>query len=795
MKEKLKFRYLALMLFFLFSNSKIVAQEVFTLNGVITDASNNETLIGVNFIVPEAQTGVVTNDYGFYSIKLPEGEYRIEISYLGYQSIVRTIQLDTDKKLDFQLQESSESLEEVVITSDIEGLNIRKPEMSVNKLSISTIQKLPVVFGEVDVVKSLLLLPGVSNAGEGSSGFNVRGGAVDQNLILLDEATIYNSSHLFGLFSVFNPDAIKDLKLYKGGIPAKYGGRVSSVLDIYQRDGNSKEFKMQGGIGAISSRLLAEGPIVKDKGSFLIAGRSSYAHLFLKLTDNENSAYFYDLNTKLSYNLDERNKILLSGYFGRDVFNISQNFENTYGNAVLNLRWNHIFSDNIFTNLSVIYSDYYYGLNLNFVGFNWDSGIRNLNIKYDFNHYINDNFQLKYGIQNTYYDFNPGEIAPIDESSGINYFKLTNKYAFENAVYISGEHRITENFSAEYGVRFSNFLRLGQDEINIYENDHAVEYVPDRDIYREADILEKVESSRSEVLKTYSNVEPRLALSYAFNDTQSVKASYNRMSQYLHLISNTSSPTPLDVWAPSGTFIKPQILDQYAIGYFQNFKDNEFSLEVESFYKDIANRLDFIDGANLIANNAIERVVLNGEARAYGLEFLLRKNTGRFTGWLGYTLSRSEQRTPGRTAIEPGINNGDWYKTNYDKTHDLSITGSYDLNEKWQLNANFIFQTGLATTFPNAQYEYEGITVPVYGERNGDRLPEYHRMDISATYTPAIKKNKKIESYWNFGIYNVYNRQNAYSISFRENSDTGQNEAVRLSLFGIIPSVTYNFKF
>jgi len=795
LNKKLKIRYLAFLLILLFSHVHVIGQELYTLNGTITDASSNETLIGVNFIIPEAKTGVVTNDYGYYSIKLPEGEYQIQISYVGYQSIQQTIILNKNKKLNFQLFEASESLDEVLITSDFEGLNIRKPEMSVNKLSINTIQNLPVVFGEVDVVRSLLLLPGVSNAGEGSSGFNVRGGAVDQNLILLDEATIFNSSHLFGLFSVFNPDAIKDLKLYKGGIPAEYGGRVSSVLDIYQRDGNSKEFKMQGGIGAISSRLLAEGPIVKDKGSFLVGARSSYAHLFLKLTDNDNSAYFYDLNTKLSYKLDDSNKLLLSGYFGRDVFNISQNFENTYGNTVVNLRWNHIFSDNIFSNLSAIYSDYYYGLNLNFVGFNWDSGIKNFNLKYDFNHFINEKFQLKYGIQNTYYEFNPGEIQPIDENSGINYFKLANKYAFENAVYISAEHQLSDKFSAEYGLRLSNFFRLGQDEVNSYQNNNPVAYDSERDIYSEAEIIETNAVSRSEVLKAYNNFEPRIAISYALNDDQSIKASYNRMSQYLHLISNTSSPTPLDVWAPSGRYIKPQLLDQYAIGYFQNFKEKNYSLEVEGFYKHIDNRIDYIDGANLIANRAIERVVLSGESRAYGLELLLRKNTGKLTGWLGYTLSRAEQRTPGRTPLESGINNGDWYLTNYDKTHDLSITGSYELNDKWQFNANFIFQTGLATTFPTAQYEYQGITVPVYGERNSNRLPEYHRLDLSATLTPKSNKNNRFNSSWNFGIYNVYNRQNAYSISFRENSDTNQNEAVRLSLFGIIPSITYNFKF
>jgi len=785
-------RFFLLSLCLLFFNIQLFGQE-YTLNGTITDASSNETLIGVNIIFPEANTGVITNEYGYYSIKLPQGSYKIQITYLGYQSIVQTIDLDGDKKLNFQLEEASESLEEVLITGDIEGLNIRKPEMSVNKLSIKTIQNLPVVFGEVDVVRSLLLLPGVSNAGEGSSGFNVRGGAVDQNLILLDEATIYNSSHLFGLFSVFNPDAIKDLKLYKGGIPAEYGGRVSSVLDIYQRDGNSKEFQMQGGIGAISSRLLAEGPIVKNKGSFLVGARSSYAHLFLKLTDNDNSAYFYDLNTKLSYTLDENNKLLLSGYFGRDVFNISQNFENTYGNTVVNLRWNHIFSDDIFSNLSTIYSDYYYGLNLNFVGFNWDSGIKNVNLKYDFNHYINENIQLKYGIQNTYYDFNPGEIEPIDEESGINYFKLTNKYALENAVYFSTEHTISDRLSAEYGLRLSNFFRLGQDEVNVYENNNPVAYDPERDIYSEAEIIETNSVSRSKILKAYNNFEPRIAISYVLNDDQSIKASYNRMAQYLHLISNTSSPTPLDVWVPSGEYIKPQVLDQFAVGYFRNLEG--YSLEIESFYKQIDDRIDYTDGANLIANNAIERVVLEGESRAYGLELLLRKNSGNLTGWLAYTLSRSEQRTPGRTPIEPGINEGEWYLANYDKTHDLSMTGSYKLNKNWQLNANFIFQTGLATTFPTAQYEYEGITVPVYDDRNVDRLPEYHRLDISATLTPKANQDRKFQSSWSFGVYNVYNRKNAYSISFRENEDTNQNEAVRLSLFGIIPSVTYNFKF
>lgn len=791
----MKARHLFFILGCFFQLSSLFSQETFTLNGVITDANSNETLNGVNVIVPSQNTGVVTNEYGFFSIKLPRGSYEIQISYLGFQSITETINLTKNISQNFELQEGSQTLEEVVINDDGERLNIKKPEMSVNRLSINTIQKLPVVFGEVDVVKSLLLLPGVSNAGEGSSGFNVRGGAVDQNLILLDEATIFNSSHLFGLFSVFNPDAIKDLKLYKGGIPAKFGGRVSSVLEIYQRDGNSKEFKVKGGIGAISSRLLAEGPIVKDKGSFLIGARSSYAHLFLKFTDNPNAAYFYDLNTKLSYRFDRKNKLLFSGYFGRDVFNISQNFENTYGNSVLNLRWNHVFSDDIFSNLSLIYSDYYYGLTLDFVGFNWDSGIKNLNLKYDFNHFVSDAIKLEYGLENTYYHFNPGEIEPIEETSGINYSQLTQKYALETAAYISSEHNFSENFSAEYGLRLSSFLRLGQDEVNYYENNQPLIYNEDLDIYEEAEAVSTRSVNRNEVLESFANLEPRLSLAYSFNNNQSVKASYNRMAQYLHLISNTSSPTPLDVWAPSGPFIEPQLLDQYAVGYFSNISEDKYSLELEGFYKDIQNRIDYVNGANLIGNDAIERIILNGKARAYGLELLFRKNQGKFTGWLAYTLSRSEQKTPGRTAVETGINNGNWYRSNYDKTHDFSLTTSYELSKKWQFNANFVYQTGLPATFPTAQYSYQNITVPVYNPRNSNRLPEYHRLDISATLNPKPSEEKEFKSSWNFGIYNVYNRMNAYSISFRENSDTGVNEAVRLSLFGIIPSVTYNFSF
>lgn len=778
-----------------FCSVSLMAQEKVTLSGTISDARNNETLIGVTIYIKSLQIGANTNEYGFYSITVPKGTYTVQVNYMGYQGVEETITLNQNTRKNFAMGENSQELQEVVITENKKKVDIRRPEMSVNKLSIKEIKKMPVVLGETDVLKSILTLPGVTNAGEGASGFNVRGGAADQNLILLDEATVYNSSHLFGFFSVFNSDAIKDLKLYKGGIPARFGGRLSSVLDIYQKEGNSKEFHINGGIGLISSRLLAEGPISKDRGSFLVAGRASYAHLFLKLSDNENSAYFYDLNTKLSYKLNDNNNLYLSGYFGRDVFDLNSSFMNTYGNTVFNLRWNHLFSDKLFSNMSMIYSDYYYGLTLDFVGFNWDSGIKNYNFKYDLKHYVSNKLQLSYGLNAIYYDFNPGTIEPNKPNSGINPDQLDKKYAFEPSFYIDAEQKITDNLSVNYGLRYSMFYRLGKQKINTYENDQAVIFNNDLKIYEKATPTGSEYFGSNKTIASFDNFEPRVAVSYALNDDQSIKASYNRMSQYLHLISNTASPTPLDVWAPSDKFLKPQTLDQYAVGYFRNFNEDKYSLEVETFYKKIKNRVDYIDGADLIANNAIEQVVLNGHARAYGLEVLVRKNTGKLTGWVSYTLSRSEQQTPGRTPNETGINNGEWYRSGYDKTHNLSVTGSYTYNDKWTFGAIFALQSGQPVTYPNGQYIYQGISVPSYGSRNDNNLPLYHHLDVSATYTPKPEKKKGWQGEWVFSIYNLYSRKNAASISFRQNEDTARNEAIKLSIFGIVPSVTYNFKF
>ena len=770
------------------------SQEKYTISGTISDKKNNETLIGVSVYIPELKAGVNTNEYGFYSLTLPKGNYTIQISYVGYSLIAETINLNGNLKNNYSLSNDENKLDEVIVTGESKYLN---PEIGQIKLSISTIKKMPVVLGEVDVIKSMLLLPGVTSAGEGASGFNVRGGGADQNLILMDEATIYNSSRVFGFFSIFNPDAVKDIKLYKGGIPAKYGGRASSVLDIYQKDGNSNDFHVNGGVGLISSKLLLEGPIVKDKGAFLVAGRTSYAHLFLKFNEDtkDDTAYFYDLNAKLNYKLGENDNVYMSGYFGRDVFSLADSFTNIYGNATFNARWNHLFSNKLFSNLSFIYSDYFYGFELDFIGFTWDSNIRNYNIKYDFKNYVSNTLKLDYGVSAIYYDFNPGTISPNSPDSGINYFQLDKKYAFEPAIYINAEQEISEKISVSYGLRYSMFYRIGTSTVNVYEDNNPVIFNPNFQIYEKGTPIGTEYYGKNKVIANYDNFEPRFSINYEFLPNQSFQASYDRMVQYLQLISNTNSPTPLDVWTPSDNFIRPQIADQYAVGYQRTFKEKMYSLQIEGFYKEVQNRIDYIDGANLIANNAIEQIILNGHSRAYGLELMLRKNEGKFSGWISYTLSKSQQQTPGRTPEETGINYGEWYYNVYDKLHNVAVTCNYTLSDKWSFGSNFIIQSGQPVTYPNSQYNYLGMTIPVYGLRNANRLPSYNHLDLSATLTPSNNRNRKWKGEWVFSIYNVYNRQNAASISFRENSDTGVNEAVKTSIFGIVPAVSYNFKF
>ena len=778
-------------LFLLLNFNFIYTQNSFTISGYVQDNSNNELIIGASVIVKELQIGTVTNNYGFFSLTLVEGDYDLIFQSLGFEDQSLNFSLNKNISVNIFLNEKIESLDEVILSKNIEDVDVELPLLSMNILSGKTIRQTPVVFGESDLLKTIQLLPGVSSAGEGASGFNVRGGAADQNLILFDEAIIYNSSHLFGLFSVFNSDAIKEVKLYKGGIPSSYGGRISSVLDVYQKDGNNQKLQANGGIGSISSRFLVEGPIQKNKSSFLLASRGSYAHLFLKLTDIENVAYFYDLNTKSNFVINDKNKIFVSGYFGRDVFKLQDTFSNTYGNSTFNFRWNHLINEKTFSNTSVIYSNYYYGLKLDFGGFDWNSSIKNLNLKFDIKNYFSNEFQFNYGLNIIYFDFNPGEISPLTPNSGINYSKLNSKYAIESSAYFDIINKISPNISVRYGLRFNQFLRLRQQGLQSYINDDPLDFDENLKIYNPANPLIYSFDNNSSVFKTFNNVEPRINISYSFKN-QSLKASYNRLNQYLHLISNTSSPTPLDIWVPSGPYLKPQKLDQFALGFYKNAKSLRF--ESELFYKKIKNKLDYVDGADLVGNDNIETVVIAGDARAFGIEFLLKKISGRHKYWIAYTLSKSEQKTPGRNSIETGINFSKWYNTPYDKTHDLSINSEYKINDKLKLVGNFIYQTGQPTNYPNSQYNYMNLNIPNFGERNSSRLPHYHRLDINLTLKPK-KNNRKIESTWVFGIYNLYNRDNANSIIFRRNNETLKNEAVQISIFGIVPSVTYNFKF
>lgn len=764
------------------------AQSV-TLSGTITASHTQETLLGVTVYAEGTTFGTVTNNYGVYALSLPKGAYTIIVQNLGFENFIFDINLEGSQTKNLSLNPQAENLDEVIVTEDVERIRLRAPEMSVNRLSSKSIKQTPVILGESDILKTIQLLPGVTSAGEGASGFNVRGGGADQNLILLDEATVFNSSHLFGFFSVFNSDAIKDVQLFKGGIPATYGGRTASVLRIDQKEGAKDRLRFNGGIGLVSSRGLLEGPL--GKGSFLLAGRGTYAHLFLNALDQPNSAYFYDLNTKITLPINEKNRLLVSGYFGRDVVSFDNTFSNIYGNTVVNLRLNTLFSNRVFGNLSVIYSDYYYGLALDFVGFDWDSGIQNFNIKYDLSYNASQNITLKTGVQTTYYSFNPGFIRPLTADSGFVDNQLQQKYAAVGSIYLSVEHELSPALAVRYGVRLNQFNRLEQSGLQQYENDRPIVYNPNLFIYQEGTSLGTYTKENSTT--SFTNIEPRLTLAYRANNS-AWKASYQRVHQYLHLISNTSSPTPLDVWTPSGKYLKPQRGDQWAVGYATE-RNNGNSFETEAFFKRTTNRYDYIDGAELVANDALEQILLAGTARAYGLELLYKKTQGALTGMVAYTLSRAEQQTSGLSKDEPGINQGEWYAAPYDKTHDLSISLGYKASEKWQWNANLIAQTGQPVTYPTGQYSFMGSSIPNYGKRNEQRLPFYHRIDISATLYPKKNKGKRVQGNWVFGIYNLYNRRNAATISFRQDAETGKNQAYRLSIFGIVPSITYNIRF
>jgi len=751
-------------------------QEKHTLSGTITDASTGEELIGATVYVDELEIGTASNVYGFYSLTIPSGIYTIRMSYIGYSSNIQTVDFNSNHVLNIELSSASTNLEEVVVTGEQADENVRSAEMGIVKMDVKDLEIIPVLFGEKDILKTIQLMPGVSGAGEGSTGFYVRGGNTDQNLILLDEAPVYNASHLLGFFSVFNSDALNDMKLYKSGIPARFGGRLSSVLDVHMNNGNSKKLSVTGGLGLISSRLTVEAPIVKDKGSFIVSGRRTYADIIYSIFERDfrgNSLYFYDLNAKANYKIGDKDRIFLSGYFGRDRFGV-ENFGFDWGNETATLRWNHIFNEKLFSNTSVVYSNYDYQIKAENSGTKVEvaSGIQDINLKQDFSLYANANNTIRFGINVIHHSFKPGDLT----STGVNSFNdiiLDKQYAWENGIYLSNSQKIGARWNLNYGVRVSMFNVVGPGTFYTYSD--------------EGFVTNAEEFDKGESIINYFGFEPRASASFMLNEVSSVKASFHRMYQYVHLLSPSTSENPTDIWVPSSANVKPGSSEQYSIGYFRNFAKNKFETSVEVYYKDLHNQVDYKDGANVLLNQYVEAELAYGKGRSYGLEVFLKKKTGRFTGWIGYTLGKTEK-------LFEIINNGEWYSARQDRLHDISVVGSYKLSDRWTISANWIYYTGDAVTFPSGQYVIDGNTVPLYTERNGYRMPDYHRLDVSATLMG--KQTRRFHSSWNFSLYNVYARQNAYSISFREKEDyPGVNEAVQFSLFSIIHSVTWNFKF
>ncbi|MFK7924309.1 MAG: carboxypeptidase-like regulatory domain-containing protein [Bacteroidia bacterium] len=743
-----------------------------TLSGYVYDELNGESLIGATIFIPEAKAGTYSNSYGFYSLSVPPGKYAVQYRFIGFGVKTDTIELSESMKLDVRLSQMETTTEEVVISAESASTRLQSTEMGVERLSIKEIKKLPVLFGETDILKTIQLLPGVKAAGEGSSGFFVRGGGIDQNLILLDEAPVYNPAHLLGFFSVFNGDAIKSTKLYKGNMPAEYGGRLSSVLDVQMKDGNKKDYELSGGIGLISSRLTFEGPIVEDKGSFMISARRTYADAFLALSADTNlqntQLYFYDLNMKANYRLGEKDQVFISGYFGRDKFGIADQFGLNWGNATGTVRWNHLFSDKLFLNSTLIYSDYDYEIDIAAAGATINSGIKDWNWKEDFSYYANQRHTFKFGTNAIYHTFVPGVVSNTGEGA-FNATEIQDRYALESAAYFSHEWKATEKFNISYGLRASNFTVLGPGTVYSYD--------------AEGTAIDSVKYDQGDIIKNYFGLEPRVSASYLISPKQSIKASYARNRQYIHLLTNSTGGSPTDLWLPSSATIAPEIADQLALGYFQTFGD-KYEGSVEVYYKDLQNQIDYKNGANIFLNETVESELVFGDGWSYGAEFLLRKTAGKFTGWAAYTWSRTFRQFD-------EINNGEAFSARQDRIHDISLVAMYDPNPKWSFSATWVYNTGDAVTYPNGSYVYNGQIVPLYGERNADRLPDYHRLDLSATW---FGKNPR--SSWNVSVYNAYNRKNVFSLDFRESeSNPGTTEAVKTYLFGAVPSLTYNFSF
>ncbi len=753
------------------------AQQRFTISGTIISKSKGETLISAT--IKAGNFSTISNDYGFYSLTVDKGEYTLEATAVGFQPFSQKIVADQNLVVNISLEDMIKDLDEVIISSSSRSRSLSSPQMGVEKLTTKEIKYVPVLLGEKDILKVVQLLPGVKAAGDGNSGFYVRGGAADQNLILLDEAPVYNASHLLGFFSTFNSDAIKDMTMYKAGMPAQYGGRLSSVLDIKMNEGNNQAYNVSGGIGLISTKLNVEGPIQKDRSSFLVTGRTTYVDVFLKLSNdstvNTNRLSFYDFNAKANYILSKKDRVYLSGYFGRDKLGVGSTFGIEWGNATGTMRWTHIFNPRLFSNTSLILSNYNYTISIRSGATDFDifSQIRDWNLKEEMQWYINSRNHLRFGLNAIYHNITPGKVS-ASETSSVNSSQLQNRYSLENAVFATNTTKVSDRVNITYGLRLTAFSILGKGDYFDIDEDGVV--------------TDTFSYKSGEIVKTYFNAEPRLAVSYQYNNTSSVKASYVRNVQNLHLISNSTTASPTDKWLASTNIIEPEISDQVALGYYKNLRNNRYELSTEIYYKSMQNQIDYKDGADVFINSdAIETQLLFGTGRAYGVELLFKKKTGRFSGWLSYTLSKTERK------IE-GINDNEWYNAKQDRTHDVALVGIYQLNKKWTLSASWVYYTGSAVTFPAGKYRIDNETVYYFTKRNAYRMPAYHRLDIGATW--ILKQKKNFSSELTISLYNAYGRENAYTIEFRDaKDDPDKTEAVQTALFKYIPSVSYNFKF
>ena len=751
------------------------------ISGHIKDAENGETLIGATLFVKKSAVGTISNNYGFYSITLSPGMYTLSYSFIGYQNVEKQIDLTDNMVIEIELMPETENLQEVMVTAEKANKNITRVEMGVEKLQPKTIKSIPALMGEVDLIKAIQLLPGVQSTSEGGSGFSVRGGTPDQNLILLDEATVYNASHLMGFFSVFNNDAVNDLKLYKGDVPAQYGGRLSSLLDVRMKDGNSKKFSGAGGIGTISSRLTLEGPIKKDQTTFLLSGRRSYMDLFLPLSSDEDvkdsKLYFYDANMKLSHHFNENNRLFVSGYLGRDVMK-SPDFRMGFGNKTFSLRWNHIFNQKLFMNLTTVWSRYDYELGTSEdkpESWIWESSLEDLGLRADFSYFISPDHSLQFGLQSFYHGFNPGSARGLGEQSVFSEYTVEKNYALEHAGYLSQQLKIGEKLILKYGLRASLFQNIG--EATVYHFDENYQ-MTDSTHYESGDVY-----------KNYFGLEPRLGVNYLISNNLSVKFNYNRSRQNIQQASNSTAGSPLDVWFPASPNVKPQVADQFALGFFRNFKDGVYQASVEGYYKNMKNTIDFADHADLLLNKHMEGELRVGKSKAYGLEFLLKKTEGKLTGWMGYTLSRSERTIS-------GINDGETYIAPYDKPHDFSTVMNYEISKRVSVSANWLYASGQPVTLPVQRYEINGSLVPYYSERNGARYDNYHRLDLSLTLQNRNKHHRPWTGEWVFSVYNIYNRKNTWVLNFlQDENNPKETYAEKTYLFPVIPSVTYNFKF